>query len=145
MKVRPAICLIKNDKVLLMRYEYNNQNIYNLPGGNPDRFETLPETLKRELLEELNVKIEVGSMILIAEVSLKQQNDDVLHCIFEGKITESEPVLNPNETTAKEIVWIPIEKLNDYILYPNIGSQLRNKLLNVLDEIYLGKINQIWL
>ncbi len=130
MKVRPAICIVQNNKVLLMRYEFNNSDIYNLPGGNPDRHETLLETLKRELFEELCVEVGVGRLILIGDVSLKEQKEDVLHCIFKGDILHNIPVLNPNETSAKEIVWVPIENLPATAMYPNIGAELKEKLLN---------------
>lgn len=128
-----------------MRYEFNNSNIYNLPGGNPDRYETMIETLKRELFEELCIEVGVGRLILMGEVSLKEQKEDVLHCIFKGDILNNFPVLNPNETSAKEIVWVPIENLPATPMYPNIGAELKERLLNPIEETYIGRINQIWL
>lgn len=128
-----------------MRYEFNKNNIYNLPGGNPDRHETLMETLKRELFEELCVEVNVGRLIIMGEVSLKEQKDDVLHCIFLGDILNNIPELNPNETSAKEIVWIPIENLPITAMYPNVGAELKEKLLSQSAESYVGRINQTWL
>ncbi len=144
MKVRPAICIVKNNKILLMRYEFNGNSVYNLPGGNPDSTETLDITLKRELLEELGVEIEIKKLILMGEVSVKQQKEDVLHCIFEGQIIKNEPILNLEETSAKELVWLPIDILNDFPMYPNVGKQLFEKLNNVEMECYVGRIDQRW-
>ena len=34
MIVRPAICIVENEKILTMRYRYGNTDVFNLPGGN---------------------------------------------------------------------------------------------------------------
>jgi 8-oxo-dGTP diphosphatase len=144
MKVRPSICLIKNNKILLMRYVFNGVEVYNLPGGNVDNGETLHETLIREMHEELDIEVLPSNLVLIGEVSLIEQKEDVLHCIFEGKITRNEPVLNPLETTAKNIIWLPIEALPYTNLYPNVGTELLDRLSKVKKEVYISKINQKW-
>jgi hypothetical protein len=36
MKVRPSVAIIENNHLLLMRYEYGNAHVFNLPGGNTD-------------------------------------------------------------------------------------------------------------
>jgi 8-oxo-dGTP diphosphatase len=144
MKVRPAICIRKKNKILLMRYEYNGKSVYNLPGGNPEPKETLTHTLERELIEELGIEIRVGKILLMGEVSLLEQKEDVLHCIFDGKIAKNEPILNAEETSAKELVWLTIESLSDIPMYPNVGKALLEKLQNEETEVYVGRINQQW-
>jgi hypothetical protein len=32
MKVRPSVAIIENNHLLLMRYEYGNAHVFNLPG-----------------------------------------------------------------------------------------------------------------
>lgn len=55
MKVRPSIAIVENNNLLLMLYKYSNTDVYNLPGGNVDKGETLSETVVRELMEELGI------------------------------------------------------------------------------------------
>jgi len=137
MRVRPSAIVIENSHVLLLRYHYGGQDVFALPGGNPDTSETLPQTIVRELREELNIETEVGQMLMAGEVIAIPPKEDVLHCVFETKIVGGLPILNPNETTALEIVWKPISSLSALNLYPNVGHYIATSVGG-----YLGKIEQ---
>lgn len=146
MKVRPSALIWRlsanQTEVLLMRYNYGGQDVYALPGGNPDRGEILPETVIREIREELGVSVEVGEMILAGEMLLTQRNDDVLHVVFAARNLQGEPVLNPAETTALELVWKPVIELDQLNLYPNIGSKLEPWFHSATYLGYVGRIEQ---
>ena len=143
MKVRPSAIIIKDNKLLTLRYIYNENEIYAIPGGNLEFGEKLEDTLVRELEEELGLGIEVGGLIFLAEVH--HSNKDTLHCIFESKIISGTPVLNPKETTALEACWIPFEQLENRNLYPNIKSQIIAFCLGDRNQnVFLGEIAQPW-
>lgn len=125
-----------------MRYCYGGQDVFALPGGNPDRDETLPETIRREIQEELGVSVDVGEMILAGEMLLTQRNDDVLHVVFEAHNLRGEPALNPDETTALELVWKPLAELNKLSMYPNIGAILQPWFSLGAHLGYVGRIEQ---
>jgi 8-oxo-dGTP diphosphatase len=140
MKVRPSVVIIENDCVLLMRYRYGQTDVYNLPGGNVDKGETLSQTVVRELQEELGVEIAVEKMLLLGEVLMPEPKKDVLHCVFLGKIMKGKPILNPEHTSALEIVWKPIDALKDLDMYPNVGAYLQESA----DFQYIGRVEQEW-
>ena len=127
-----------------MRYHYGNTDVYNLPGGNVDKGETLIETVVRELREELGIEVEVGEMILSGDVIMPEGKEDVLHCVFEGKIIAGMPTLNPTETSALEVVRIPLMDLHNLEMYPNVGVELQRFFLEKQDVNYMGKIGQKW-
>ncbi len=142
MNVRPALAIYRNDQILLMRYRYGNYDVYALPGGKPDPGEDLPDTIERELKEELMLDVEVFNFMFCGLVTRKQA-EDVLHCVFYGEIFDGEPVLDPTHTTALAAEWISVDKLSSMNLYPNVGAALeayfhsRNPVIQ-----YLGKIEQ---
>ena len=144
MKVRPSVVIIENDCVLLMRYRYGQTDVYNLPGGNVDKSETLAQTVVRELQEELGIGIAVEKMILTGEVLMPAPKNDVLHCVFLAKITQGKPTLNSVETSALEIVWKPINTLKDLDMYPNVGAELERFFLEDVGFQYIGKVEQEW-
>jgi 8-oxo-dGTP diphosphatase len=144
MKVRPSVVIIENDCVLLMRYRYGQTDVFNLPGGNVDKGETLAQTVVRELQEELGIKIAVEKMILMGEVLMPEPQKDVLHCVFLAKIIEGKPVLNSAETSAFEVVWKPIKALNSLAMYPSVGADLERILLEGVDFRYVGRVEQVW-
>ena len=146
MKVRPAALIWRqNDdqtEILLMRYQYGGQDVFALPGGNCDRGETLPETIVRELREELGVSAEIGEMILAGEMLLSEQNDDVLHVVFATRDLQGEPTPNPAETTALELVWVPVVGVDQLNLYPNIGAKIQPWFSSATYLGYVGRIEQ---
>lgn len=144
MKVRPSVAIIENNQVLLMRYEYGGERVFNLPGGNVDPGETLSQTLKRELIEELGITIELGPMLLSGEVILPQQKTDVLHCVFAAHIIKGIPVLNPAETSALAIEWLSVDQLDTVEMYPNVGATLQKIIAQQQAGQYIGQINQKW-
>jgi 8-oxo-dGTP diphosphatase len=144
MKVRPSVVIFENDCVLLMRYRYGQTDVYNLPGGNVDKGETLAQTVVRELREELGIEIAIEKMVLMGEVLMESPKNDVLHSVFFAKIIQGKPILNPKETSALEVVWKPINTLKDLAMYPNVGGDLENILSKNINFQYLGAINQQW-
>lgn len=125
-----------------MRYRYDESDVFALPGGNPDLSETLPETLVRELREELCIEIEVNQMVLMGEVFNPKLKKDTLHIVFRGSIIGGLPVLDPAETTALEVVWMPITDISRHFLYPNVGSAIQHWALDQLPHSYIGNIDQ---
>lgn len=146
MKVRPAALIWRqhenHTEILLMRYQYSGQDVFALPGGNCDRGETLPETVSRELLEELGVTVEIGEMILAGEMLLSQRSNDVLHVVFAGRNLHGTPVLNPGETSALAVVWKSVRELDKLNLYPNVGANIQQWFNSAIDLGYVGRIRQ---
>jgi ADP-ribose pyrophosphatase YjhB (NUDIX family) len=143
MKTRPSAIIMADNKILTLKYNYNGNLLYALPGGNLEFGEKLEVALKRELEEEIGLEIEVQDLLFLAEVH--QPNKDTLHCVFNAKIVSGKPVLNPKETTALEICWLPIESMEAYNLYPNIKTQIKEHFVEDKDhQVFLGEITQPW-
>lgn len=142
MRVRPAALIVEKQHVLLLRYRYGDTDVFALPGGNPDRNETLQQTIARELREELGIEIEFKQDAFHGETLLPQLKEDVLHCIFWVEIIGGLPRLNPQETTALEVVWKPISVLADLKLYPNAGKQIQQYFDSALPFGYVGMFEQ---
>lgn len=146
MKVRPSALIWRQNaaqtEILLMRYHYGTQDVFALPGGNPDRGEILTQTVRREIQEELGLSIEIGEMILAGEMLLSERNDDVLHVVFATRNLQGDPVLNPAETTALELVWKPVADLEKLNMYPNIGAKIQPWFSSATYLGYVGRIEQ---
>ncbi|MHB9094269.1 MAG: NUDIX domain-containing protein [Eubacteriales bacterium] len=146
MIVRPSVIIVKDNRVLLMKYNYNGQEVYGLPGGNPDDADTLQSTVVRELKEELNLDIQVGNLMLVGEVIFPERKKSTLHCVFWGEITGGAPGLNPEHTSAQEYVWMDINKIESVNMYPNIGKNIRDLVIQGRPSgtVYTGQIKQQW-
>ena len=142
MKVRPSAMILKGESVLTLRYNYGNADVFALPGGNPDPGENLSEALVRELTEELGISAEINNMVVSGEVIWPEVNREMLHMVFASEISEGIPVLNPEHTTALEIVWLPFSALASTLLYPNVGKYLSKYLEGKKESVHAGVLDQ---
>ena len=142
MRVRPSALIIERNCLLTMKYRYGDQDVYALPGGNPDPGESLSEVVVRELREELCVETEVDQLALCGEVIGEDGRKDALHAVFVVHLIAGLPRLNPEHTSALSVEWLSINDLTDKHLYPNIGEEIRAFLAGELRGAYLGRIDQ---
>lgn len=146
MLVRPCLAIIQDSNILLLKYNYSENEVYSLPGGNPEQGETLEQTIIRELKEELNLEIRVEKLLLTGEIIFPEKNVSTLHCVFRGSIINGVPEINRAETSALEAVWVAVDKIDSLNLYPNVGQELKQLLSSPTpnNNPYIGKINQQW-
>lgn len=147
MRVRTSVVLFDESrrKVLLLHYCYHGQDVFGVPGGNPEPRELLSQALVRELKEEVNLDIEVGRLLWIGEVVEKDGSAMALHCIFSGEILQGTPQVNPEHTTSAGVEWHDIASLSGLHLYPNIGHLIQEVAAGTGNsEVYLGEIPYEW-
>lgn len=54
-------------------------------------------------------------------------------------------MLQPNETTALEVLWLPVSQLSEVHLYPNVGLALQDLIFTQAQGRYVGTIDQPWI
>jgi 8-oxo-dGTP diphosphatase len=128
-------------EILLLVYRYGNHLVYNIPGGKMDTNQTLADTLVRELNEELGVLTTVHQLVLLAETQ-KPNKTRTLHFLFDTTITTGTPTINPNETSAAKLAWVPLSSLTHIHLYPSVAQWLHPA--TPLTNKYIGEIPQPW-
>ncbi len=108
-----AGCIFKDNRFLLARRKFGKfKGKWEFPGGKRKSDETLQEALKREILEELFVEIEVLNKI--GENSFYiSDNRYILH-LFKCLYIEGSFVLTDHD----KIEWINANDLSDFDLMP---------------------------
>ena len=145
MRIRPATLIIENNHVLFLRYDYEGGSKFALPGGNVDSGETFPVTIARECEEELGIEVEVGEMIAVGQVHATTDYDACLHVLFEGDIVGGIPQLQSYETTANDLVWVPVDKIAELNIYPALNDAILDFVHTGKKGQYAGTLKQIWL
>ena len=107
--------IIHNGKVLLaQRMKGKDLEFkWELPGGKLEEGETLQQCLERELIEELNLKVKVGSLFISSEHSYEfgkiVLNAFIAHC--------DNPFISKTDA-HEQYVWADPSSLLDYDLAP---------------------------
>lgn len=142
--------IIADGKILLTKNSDNEGLFYLLPGGGQEPFENLHDTLKRECLEKISVKIEIGNLLFIREYIGKNHefafcDSDVhqIEYIFECQLIERNEISmgsNPDSSQVG-IEWIPLTDLKNIRIYPKILKNVITETGINKEKIYLGDIN----
>lgn len=111
-----AVVVNKEGKVLLLKRadkEVTNSAKYDLPGGGIEKGETVLESLKRELSEELGLdNVEIGEVLRVSEYPEDHEKLDSLKALrFIAYYNGGEIILNPREHS--EFEWLNIDEAID--------------------------------
>ena len=134
--LRTVAVLVKNNKILVQKDL--NGNIYALPGGHVKIGETLETGLKRELMEEMGVKIECKRLLWSEECFWKWNGKQSHNIAFyylinlceNFAIPDNGEFLSQKDNCNVVIGWMPIEKIQDITIYP----EFLKKEIFYLDE-----------
>ena len=140
--IRPSGVVVQDQHLLVMRYRYGERDRFNLPGGNLEPGEEVTACLMREFAEELDLEITVGDLLCCAETVVAERH--VLHLVFHIETTAGTPCLNPAQTRAMQVQWIPLDAVATAPLYPGIAPALAAWLLGQQAPRYLGRLQQEW-
>lgn len=131
--------IIKDDKMLAIKISDGKEEWYIMPGGGQGVEELLPDTVCREVAEEIGFKVAVKDLVFVIE-GLHGENfhrvDLVFLCEYKGKI---ENAILQNDTMQVGYDCLDIKTLNTTPLYP---SKLRRQIMNLHEgktyKSYLG-------
>ena len=119
-----AAILQKEDKILIARKKQGKPlaGYFEFPGGKIQEGETPEESLIRELMEEMNIKIAVKEYI--GESIYDYGNDKVISLLgYTAEIIDGEIKLSDHDRYE----WVTLEQINNYKIAP-ADIPLINKL-----------------
>ena len=109
--VRVYCCIVKDQKVLVLHEEYVGQHLMKFPGGGLELGEGLIDCLKRELDEELNIKITNLQHLYTQEdflVSRFRDNEQLLSIYYTANILDETELLI-RDMLIEKIEWLDLK------------------------------------
>ena len=117
--------IIENGSILLNRCKgEDGDTYYDLPGGGQKQYESMEQTVVREVREETGYEVSVDRFVALAEeINISEEyrkvypeyTHRVLH-IFTAKLTgEGRAIPTEKDFGMEESAWIPLEKLDDSV------------------------------
>jgi 8-oxo-dGTP diphosphatase len=123
-----ALCVIEraDGALLLLRQSYRRREAWGFPGGLLDRGEQPADAVRREVMEELGVEVEVDDAPMVV-VDPRYRRVDV---VYRGRLVPAdgrsvgadEPAPTPSSPEIVEVRWFPPDELP--ILLPEAATAL---------------------
>lgn len=110
-----AAILQKEDKILIARKKEGKPlaGYFEFPGGKIEKGETPEESLARELMEEMNIKIDVKEYV--GESIYDYGNGKVISLLgYKSEIIDGEIKLSDHDRYE----WVTLEEINNYKIAP---------------------------
>ncbi len=142
--------IIREEALLVVRVRTDEGEFLVLPGGGQEHGETLTGTVRREVFEELGLRVEPRGLVYLREYVGKNHGMHRIHgrfhqveAVFHCACDDFSPIGGGRTTDRRQIgfEWIPLGKLADYPLSPQgLGAIIKQSLQDGSAR-YLGDVH----
>lgn len=144
----PRAIIIEGGRLLCTKNKDPLGIFYLLPGGGQRKGETLHQTLKRECLEEIGARVDIGPLLYIREYIGAHhefaEHDAKAHQVeffFTCALLPGSSISYGAGADSFQlgVEWIPLKNLAELRIYPQQISSLLSRRES--GDVYLGDIN----
>ena len=122
MKTASRVIILKNNKILFIHRIKHGEEYYVLPGGAIEKNESPEEAAIREIKEETNFDIKIGSLLWELEENLNGEIRRGYYFLakgFKSKLKLGGPEADIQSENNKYLFeWISLDALNKLFVYP---------------------------
>jgi len=110
-----AVVMTQNDQVLIVKKdpEHKLAGLWEFPGGKLEAGESLEACIKREMLEELVIDVEIGAL-LVTYIYVLPRNTLKINAFFAKSLSDQMTLIE-----HVDLRWVDIESLRDYAFVPS--------------------------
>lgn len=121
-----AAIIIRDHAILLIRRGTEpGLGKWSVPGGSMEIGETIEEAVKREVLEETGLVIDVGDLAGVSNLIVKQDDTILFHYILLDYFAVVVSGVAVPATDAVECKWVSFDDLGKYDLTSSLVDRLR--------------------
>ncbi len=132
-----AIILNKKNELLLVNHRKKGKSYWLFPGGGVEYGETFENALKRELKEELSLKIKkIKNLVFLNETIYPDEKRHILNIYFKVEIYENNTLKVNSDRVLKDAEFINIERFKKILFYPDIKNVIIKMWKNGFKDIY---------
>ena len=122
-KVAQKVIIVKGDSVLITRD--SRDTIWELPGGRLDANENPEAGIKREVLEELGVTIEVGQIIYVNQFVHSKDGSKAVVLVYQARLVDEAAEFTVDPVEVAQMQWVNSATWEEYEFYPEYRMALK--------------------
>ncbi len=139
-----AVILNKKNELLLVNHQKNGKSYWLFPGGGVEYGETFEKALKRELKEELSLKIKkIKNFVFINEIIYPDKKRHIVNLYFKVEINKNDKIKVNSDSILKNAQFFNIRKFKKILFYPDIKNVIIKMWKNGFKKSY-GFIKTRW-
>jgi len=125
---KPAVAavIVRDQEILLIkRGAEPGMGQWSIPGGSMNIGETIEEAVKREVLEETGLVVEVGKLAGVYNLIVRQDDEILFHYVILDYFAKVVSGTAAAATDAVECRWVPFSELKDYEMTELLAKRLK--------------------
>lgn len=125
-RVGVGVVVVQNNKILLIkRGQEPSEGLWAFPGGLVELGEQLKEAVRREVKEECNIEINVGEVLTVLDLILKDEDDqvkfhyvliDYIASFVSGELKPGSDVVDANWFSKSEVEKLDIPEISKQVI-----------------------------
>lgn len=123
-KIRVAVVIVQDNKILLVQHEKYGRKYWLLPGGGVKYAETLAGAARRELFEETGYEVEIGDLLMVSESIPPDEHRHVVNLYFWGKIASGDLKVGTADKALRDAQWVLLADMPHLVVYPAVSREL---------------------
>jgi len=145
-RIRVAVALEEEGKVLLIRHQKGSKTYWLVPGGGVEYGESVRQAAVREMQEETGLDVQVDELAMVAESLAPDHSRHVLHLVFKGRQTGGqlrlgrEDNLPEDDQRLAELRWVPLAEISQLVMHPPCAQAFCDSLrgpTKFIDDLWI--------
>lgn len=124
LRVRAALWVVREGKLLLGQHRKDGKTYFLLPGGGVDPGESWGEAAAREMQEELGVEARAGALLAVFENRSADTGRHIMHAILRGEVV-GDPTPTGDDERVVGCRWVGVEELSELTILPPVRDRFR--------------------
>lgn len=128
-KISLRAIIVNNNKILLNR-DKDDVDTWELPGGRLRINESPEEGIRREILEELGVEINLGPVVYVEQFKQTRTKEPSFMVTYHTTLKETDKKFEFRDGEIAEVKWITKKELMNQKIYDNCLRALESYFKN---------------